>query len=168
MRMPGWGRHAVALFTLAGLAAVSTIAAIWTGVNYLQVSRAAAGFRVSVTAIREIYLEEAAGGQAPRRAVVRLSLSFANRSELPLSVVSLEANVYRGDRYLWGKSFDWTAQPFRLPPGKERELELDITLPARGPGDETGDHAVHDTLSAYLGGLVEIPMVGRKPFRVHP
>ncbi|HHV54330.1 MAG TPA: hypothetical protein GXX55_02605 [Firmicutes bacterium] len=157
----------MAFLALAGLAAVSVMATIWTGVNYLQVSRAAAGFQVSITAIREIYLEETARKQPSHQAVVRLSLSFANRSGLPLSVVSLEANVYRGDRYLWGKSFDWTAEPFRLAPGQERELELDIMLPAREPGDETRDRPVNDALSAYLGGLVEIPMVGRKPFRAH-
>ncbi|MEW5865879.1 MAG: hypothetical protein AB1774_03360 [Bacillota bacterium] len=143
------------LVILCVLAAGSLWLTAATARNYFAATVAASRFRVSVNRIRY----EAIG---PGRTVVEVDVCFDNGGGWPLSVTSMQTNLYLDVSYVWGQNFDWLNEPIKLPPAEVTNVVVKIEVP-----DTKADLVARggEEWLVRVSGILEMPMLGSKLYR---
>lgn len=143
------------LLILGVLAAGSLWLTVATARNYFAATLAASRFHVSVN---QVWCETI----GPGRTVVEVDVCFDNGGGWPLSVTSMQTNLYLDGSYVWGQNFDWLNEPVKLPSGEVTNVVVKIEVP------DTKADLVARGSEAWLvrvSGILEMPMLGSKLYR---
>lgn len=145
------------VLAVMGLLALFSVGLTWaTAGNYLAASTAAARFRIAVSGLT--------CSKENSEYTIGIDVNFKNQSELDLSIVSLRSIIYLDGQYVWGRNYDWTGNPFKLPRGSTKDVVLTMELPYTKTEAVAGGG---DAWSVRVSGLLDMPRLGTKLFVTH-